>query len=105
MRGVRSGATGADMSLTRSPPLLTLLLLPVRCSVRKTEPILPAAHSVASEHAFHHTSTRGRRRVIRVEHLTKNYGPRVAVADITFDVVKGEVLGFLGPNGAGKTTT
>jgi ABC-2 type transport system ATP-binding protein len=43
--------------------------------------------------------------VIRVEHLTKNYGPRVAVADITFDVGAGEVLGFLGPNGAGKTTT
>ncbi|HEY0580711.1 MAG TPA: ATP-binding cassette domain-containing protein [Chloroflexota bacterium] len=43
--------------------------------------------------------------MIRVEHLTKNYGPRVAVADITFDVQKGEVLGFLGPNGAGKTTT
>jgi len=43
--------------------------------------------------------------VIRVEHLTKNYGPRVAVADVTFQVDKGEVLGFLGPNGAGKTTT
>ncbi len=43
--------------------------------------------------------------MIRVEHLTKNYGPRVAVADITFDVGQGEVLGFLGPNGAGKTTT
>jgi ABC-2 type transport system ATP-binding protein len=44
-------------------------------------------------------------RVIRVEHLSKNYGPRAAVADVTFDVQKGEVLGFLGPNGAGKTTT
>src|ERR687883_2015627 len=43
--------------------------------------------------------------MIRVEHLTKNFGPRVAVADVTFDVEKGEVLGFLGPNGAGKTTT
>src|ERR687888_1359128 len=43
--------------------------------------------------------------MIRVEHLTKNYGPRVAVADVTFVVDKGEVLGFLGPNGAGKTTT
>jgi len=43
--------------------------------------------------------------VIRVEHLTKNYGPRVAVAGVTFEVAKGEVLGFLGPNGAGKTTT
>ncbi|HEY3058246.1 MAG TPA: ATP-binding cassette domain-containing protein [Chloroflexota bacterium] len=43
--------------------------------------------------------------MIRVEHLIKNYGPRVAVADVTFEVQKGEVLGFLGPNGAGKTTT
>ncbi|MGI9145022.1 MAG: ABC transporter ATP-binding protein [Chloroflexota bacterium] len=43
--------------------------------------------------------------MIRVEHLTKNYGSRVAVADVTFDVGQGEVLGFLGPNGAGKTTT
>jgi ABC-2 type transport system ATP-binding protein len=43
--------------------------------------------------------------VIRAEHLTKHYGPRVAVADVTFEVEKGEVLGFLGPNGAGKTTT
>src|ERR671930_1263010 len=43
--------------------------------------------------------------MIRVEHLSKAYGPRVAVADITFNVDQGEVLGFLGPNGAGKTTT
>jgi ABC-2 type transport system ATP-binding protein len=43
--------------------------------------------------------------MIRVEHLVKHYGPRVAVADVTFDVDKGEILGFLGPNGAGKTTT
>lgn len=43
--------------------------------------------------------------MIRVEHLSKHYGPRVAVADVTFNVAKGEVLGFLGPNGAGKTTT
>ena len=43
--------------------------------------------------------------MIRVEHLTKHFGPRVAVADVTFDVEKGEILGFLGPNGAGKTTT
>jgi ABC-2 type transport system ATP-binding protein len=43
--------------------------------------------------------------MIRVEHLSKNYGPHVAVADVTFEVDKGEVLGFLGPNGAGKTTT
>jgi ABC-2 type transport system ATP-binding protein len=43
--------------------------------------------------------------MIRVEHLSKQYGPHAAVTDITFDVAKGEILGFLGPNGAGKTTT
>jgi ABC-2 type transport system ATP-binding protein len=42
---------------------------------------------------------------IRIEHLTKSYGPQKAVDDISFEVRPGEVLGFLGPNGAGKTTT
>jgi ABC-2 type transport system ATP-binding protein len=43
--------------------------------------------------------------VIEVEHLTKRYGPVTAVHDVSFQVRKGEILGFLGPNGAGKTTT
>jgi len=43
--------------------------------------------------------------VIRVENLTKYYGKRLAVDDISFNVGKGEIVGFLGPNGAGKTTT
>ena len=43
--------------------------------------------------------------MIRVEALTKDYGPHRAVDHITFEVHAGEVLGFLGPNGAGKTTT
>ena len=43
--------------------------------------------------------------MIRVEHMYKNYGPYPAVIDVSFEVLKGEIVGFLGPNGAGKTTT
>jgi ABC-2 type transport system ATP-binding protein len=43
--------------------------------------------------------------MIEVVGLTKRYGPTLAVSDVSFEVRKGEVLGFLGPNGAGKTTT
>jgi len=43
--------------------------------------------------------------VLSAEHLTKRFGRREAVADVSFDVRAGEVFGFLGPNGAGKTTT
>jgi ABC-2 type transport system ATP-binding protein len=42
---------------------------------------------------------------IRVDRLTKYYGPVVGVEELSFDVTRGEVFGFLGANGAGKTTT
>jgi len=42
---------------------------------------------------------------LSVDHLSKRFGDRVAVDDVTFTVGRGEVFGFLGPNGAGKTTT
>ncbi len=43
--------------------------------------------------------------MIQVNGLTKDYGARRAIDNLTFDAEKGEIVGFLGPNGAGKTTT
>ena len=43
--------------------------------------------------------------MIKVEHLTKRYAGFTAINDLSFEVEKGEIVGFLGPNGAGKSTT
>ena len=47
----------------------------------------------------------GYRKMIEVSNLSKNYGSKRAVDNISFTINSGEVVGFLGPNGAGKTTT
>ncbi len=43
--------------------------------------------------------------MIQVEGLSKRFGERMAIENVSFEVAGGEILGFLGPNGAGKTTT
>ena len=42
--------------------------------------------------------------MIQVSHLTKRYGSRLAVEDVSFQVEQGQICGLLGPNGAGKST-
>lgn len=42
---------------------------------------------------------------ISVQHLTKRYGDKTVVDDVSMNVARGEIMGFLGPNGSGKTTT
>ena len=43
--------------------------------------------------------------MLRIEHLTKKYGEKKAVDDLSLHIAKGEIYGFIGHNGAGKTTT
>jgi ABC-2 type transport system ATP-binding protein len=43
--------------------------------------------------------------MIKVKNLTKYYGKRLALDNVSFNVEKGEIVGLLGPNAAGKTTT
>src|SRR5919197_4553316 len=42
---------------------------------------------------------------VQIEHVTKSFGPHVAVEDLSLEVPTGTVYGFIGPNGSGKTTT
>jgi ABC-2 type transport system ATP-binding protein len=85
---------------------------------RRPEPVTPVAENSTARSDAPATSRPPRVRdrpppratatgepVLVVEQLTKRFGERVAVDDLSFSIAAGEVFGFLGPNGAGKTTT
>jgi len=60
---------------------------------------------VVIEEAFQPVPAMDAAPALSVSHLTKRFGDRTAVDDVSFEVGRGEVFGFLGPNGAGTTTT
>ena len=62
------------------------------------------AKAVAT-HGMDSTTSETDTPVLRIRQLSKRYGERLAVNNLSMDVRRGEIFGFLGPNGAGKTTT
>jgi ABC-2 type transport system ATP-binding protein len=83
---------GASMSSERGAPQLGGNAVDRSTRSGRADPGSPAAGSPGEA-------------VLVVERLSKQFGERVAVSELSFRLAAGEVFGFLGPNGAGKTTT
>ena len=79
---------GGDERLNQKHSLDSTYELPYRCGRQLVAPENDMANSM-----------------IRIERLTKRYGSTEALRSLSFDVPRGQVVGFLGPNGAGKSTT
>ena len=91
-------------SPTHPPRLTTLAHLPYHVISNQTFGAVPRRAS-SRPNVNYHVCLVWNINMIKVEGLTKRYARTVAVDDISFEVEKGQIVGFLGPNGAGKTTT
>ena len=78
-----------------------MLLLPIRTAGLMWLPRAPPLGELARQRL------RGLERniMLQIEHLTKKYGEKKAVDDLSLHICPGEIYGFIGHNGAGKTTT
>ncbi len=82
-------------------------LTPIQVSIPKTTPFVNEFDKLSAR-AYNraaHTAPKEEFSVICVDKLTKSYGASRGIADVSFTIECGEIVGFLGPNGAGKTTT
>ena len=80
-------------------------LTSVNAELISIAPVDPTCSTAANRSHTQHRTGMDDNIMITVTGLTKHYGDRVAVDDMTFDVAAGRVTGFVGPNGAGKSTT
>ncbi len=72
--------------------------------LNSVSPDRPIRHNTAVSMEAACTPEQARDKVLRVDSITKQYADQVVLADVSFDIPSGNIIGVIGPNGAGKTT-
>lgn len=103
VRAALDGKMPSGLSVAERPPRMEDAYAILTFSKAGAEAISPGFGE--SPAAGHESRIEAGNVPIRVKELSRTFGSFTAVADTTFDVMRGEIFGLLGPNGAGKTTT